>query len=206
VAAESDYRLRGYSLSEGEPTGIASLSYDDSSGFYVGGTAFRALKHYDDPELYGFTANAGYARRLSPGLSIDGGVVDSEFHHLSGYGSTRYTELYLGLLTSHVAGHVYYSPNYFRAGYRTLYGELEGTVRTVADIRLNAHFGRLFYVDQPWSRPMRQDQYDWRLSASRRFAGFDLHLALTGGGPAKDYYAGRPHTKTALVAGASWTF
>lgn len=182
------------------------MSYDDNSGLYLNGSAFRALAHDHDPALYGFTANVGYARRISPALSIDGGVLDSEYHNRYGYGATRYTELYLGLLTSHLASHIYYSPNYFRAGSSTLYAELEGTVRTIKELRLNAHIGRLTYIAQPSGRPLRSDQYDWRLTASRRFGMFDLHVALTGGGPGKDYYDGLPHDKTALIGGITWTF
>lgn len=207
VSLQSDYRLRGYSLTEGEPTAIVSLSYDDSSGFYLNGSAFRALAHYDNPAMYGFTANAGYARRISPGLSIDGGVLDSEYRHRYGYGaSTHYTEFYAGLLTSHLASHVYYSPNYFRAGTSTLYAEFEGTVSTVGELRFNAHVGRLTYIDQRSNQAQRADQYDWRLTASRRFRMFDFYLALTGGGPGKDYYDGNPHSKTALLGGVTWTF
>jgi hypothetical protein len=35
---------------------------------------------------------------------------------------------------------------------------------------------------------------------------FDLYVALTGGGPGKDYYDGLPHDKTALIGGITWTF
>ena len=36
IDIESDYRLRGYSLSAGRPTATAQIGYDDASGLYLG--------------------------------------------------------------------------------------------------------------------------------------------------------------------------
>ena len=36
VDIESDYRLRGYSLSAGRPAATAQIGYDDASGLYLG--------------------------------------------------------------------------------------------------------------------------------------------------------------------------
>ena len=52
----------------------------------------------------------------------------------------------------------------------------------------------------------RSPQYDWRFTASRQFGAFDLHAALSGGGPGDDYYDQRSHARTALVVGAGWSF
>jgi len=41
---------------------------------------------------------------------------------------------------------------------------------------------------------------------AQQFGSVELHAALNGGGPGRDYYARRPDTKTALTAGASWFF
>lgn len=207
LTLESDYRLRGYSITAGRAAGIAALSYDDASGLYLNASAIGAIDEDHDPTLVGIVGNLGYSRRLSPQLSVDAGLLHSEYpHRLGGYGSTRYSEVYVGVLAHNLAAHVYYSPNYFGSGEHALYVELEGSLRTVQDLRLSAHLGRLVYIGQPYGAYRRGDQYDWRLSASRRFGDFNLQLALSGGGPAYDYYDGREHSKTALVGGVSWIF
>jgi uncharacterized protein (TIGR02001 family) len=208
VSVESDYRVRGYSLSARQPAATASLSYDDPSGFYASADAIGSIEeHASTPVLLGAIGNIGYAKRLSPGLSIDGGIVDSEYpNRLGGYDAARYTELYLGLLTHNLSARVYYSPNYYVPNNHTLYGELDGSVRLPAGFHLNGHFGLLGYLHTPADRPDRATQYDWRIGLSRRFGPFELHTALSGGGPGKDYYDHATQSRTALTGGATWMF
>ncbi len=188
--------------------GTASLSYDASSGFYASAFAVGALEEGSDhPVLLGAIGNVGYAKRLSPGLSIDGGVVDSEYpNRLGGYGATRYTELYLGLLTHNLSTRLYYSPNYYTPGQHTLYGEVDGSIRLPAEFHLNGHIGLLGYLRTPEGRTSRGTQYDWRIGLSRQLGPFDLHAAVSGGGPGDDYYDRIYHSRTALTAGIGWRF
>lgn len=203
LSVQSDYQVRGYSVSKGRPVGILDLSYDDPSGFYVSGSAFGALPDDDNPGLLGLIGAVGYAKRLNTMLSIDGGVTRSEYIGV-GPGGYRagYAEIYAGLSTSHLSAHLSYSPDYFRPGVKTLYSDLEGNIGTVADIRLNAHVGMLFFVDMPGAGV----QHDWRIGASRQFNAIDVHLTLSGGGPSPDTYDGKVHSKTELIVGAGYTF
>lgn len=207
VDIESDYRLRGYSLSAGRPVATAQIGYDDDSGFYLDLSATGELGR-DDPLFLGVQGNIGYARKLSQRLSIDAGVLRSQYRTPNAGGrANKYTELYLGLTADPVVARIYYSPDYFRRGVSTLYGEVEGTIRPARNWRLNGHVGSLIYVTTPTSYPFRRDtKYDWRLGLARQFGQFELHTALSGGGPGKEYYAGRARSKTALTAGASWSF
>lgn len=206
LAIESDYRSRGYSHSDGRPTAIGQLSYDDPSGFYLDALAAAAWKG-GDPKLVAITGSGGYARRLAGGFSADAGVLRSEYPDQRGsYGANHYTEFYLGLLGHNLASHVYFSPDYLAHGVRTLYAEMEATIALAAKLRLNAHAGRLTYLGKAGSQVQHRDQYDWRLTVSRRFSVFDLHASLSGGGPGKDYYDHRVHSKTVLTGGVSWTF
>lgn len=207
VDIESDYRLRGYSLSAGRPAATAQIGYDDESGLYLDLSATGVLGR-DDPLFLGVQGNIGYARRVSRRLSIDGGVVRSQYRAPDrGNRSRDYTEFYFGLAADPLSARIYYSPDYYRYGVTTLYGEVEATVAPAKDWRINGHLGSLVYLTIPAQYfPGRAARYDWRIGVARRLGNFDLHAALSGGGPNKEYYAGEPRSGTALTAGASWSF
>ena len=48
--------------------------------------------------------------------------------------------------------------------------------------------------------------YDWRLAVVRQLGNVEVHAALSGGGPGKQFYYGERHSRTRLTAGASWSF
>ncbi|MDB5707010.1 MAG: hypothetical protein JWN66_4126 [Sphingomonas bacterium] len=181
----------------------ADLGYDHASGLYLGASAVTDLNR---AAVIGLQGNIGYARRLSPTLSIDGGVVRSEYlSSFSGGRAAHYTELYLGLTRRSLSARAYYSPDYFRTGARTLYGEVEGVIHPAAQWRLNGHVGALTRLG---ALPLytQRTSYDWRLGVTRQLGHFDVHAAVSGGGPGADYYAGRRRDRTALVVGAAWVF
>ena len=207
IDVESDYRLRGYSLSAGRPVATAQIGYDDDSGVYLNLSATGELGRDDDPRFLGVQGNIGYARRLNQKLSIDAGAVRSQYRAAyPGAGSNNYTEMYVGVAAGPVSARMSYSPDYLRPGASTLYGEVEATMRPANNWRLNGHLGGLVYVTTP-NYPFRSDPgYDWRLGVARQFGSLELHTALSGGGPYRDYHAGSVHSRTVLTAGASWSF
>ena len=191
----SDYRVRGYSVSRGEPAASLSFSYDHPSGIYVGATAAGNF-HDGEPELAGFQANVGYAFRLGPAVSLDAGVARSEYYYAYGGGQLTYTELYVGVAAPHVSARVSYSPNYYRADTSTLYAEVDGGIEPVTDWVLSAHAGVFSYLGRrPYFLP--RERYDWRIGAARKFGASALRLDLSGrvqGTPAR-----RATDATALV-------
>jgi uncharacterized protein (TIGR02001 family) len=206
VTLQSDYIFRGYSLSARKPALIVDLSYDHPSGLYLNGSAIADQDYGYRPALLGAIANLGYARRLSPKVSLDLGLSHLDlFQRYGAHERLGYTEAYAGVLADSVSARLYYSPGYFRSGVQTLYGEVDWASRPVAEFRFNAHLGWLDYLALP-AGFRRRGQYDWRLGVSRPLGPFDLHLALTGGGPGPDFYDLHPHNKTALSGGVSWTF
>jgi uncharacterized protein (TIGR02001 family) len=207
VDIESDYRLRGYSLSAGRPVATAQIGYDDDSGVYLNLSATGEIGP-DDPLFLGIQGNIGYVRRLNQMLSIDGGVTRSQYRAPDRNSRSHdYTEVYLGLASDPFSARIYYSPDYFRSDVSTLYGEVEATFRPAKRWRLNGHLGSLIYLSTPARYiPGREARYDWRVGVSRELGSFDLHAALSGGGPGKEYYSGELHNKTALSVGASWSF
>lgn len=202
---DSDYRFRGYSLSKGDPALTLNLGYDHASGVYLNGaTAFSV--DGSDPTVIGYQANAGYAAEVGPGLSVDAGIVRSWYTRQSATGrDTHYTEAYLGVAGRGLSSRVYFSPDYLRPGTKTLYAEIEGMVGLAPEWHLAGHAGVLTHLDErPWYA--RREHYDWRLTLARELGKVDLHLSVSGGRPGRDYYSGRRHSPTALVAGASLSF
>jgi uncharacterized protein (TIGR02001 family) len=179
AALQSDYRLRGYSVSDGQPTASVSLGYDHPSGAYVGGLATATFRD-GDPELLLLEGHAGYALRIAPDVSLDGGITHSQYY--SGYGTNRnyqYTEVYVGGAVRNISGRLSYSPNYFFADTPTLYAEINGGIEAAPNLFLSAHAGGLFYLDDaPYYLP--DTRYDWRLGVSRQFGPYGIHAELSG--------------------------
>jgi uncharacterized protein (TIGR02001 family) len=207
LSLQSGYELRGASIGGTRPVGELGLSYDFRSGVYLNGLAFGGPPVRDDPGLAGVVGDLGYARRLGSVLSVDGGVTHLEYWGVGPYGyNAGYTELYGGLASHHLSARLYFSPNYYQPGVRTLYGELNGNLGLWAGVRLNAHVGGLGYVAAPQGLPPARKQYDWLVGASRQFGALDVHLSASGGGPSEPYPYEQPPRSTAVIFGAGYTF
>lgn len=179
AALQTDYRVRGYSVSDGEPAASLSVSYDDVSGAYLGGAVIGTVRH-GEPALLGVQGSAGYAIRLSPTLSIDGGIAKTQY--FQGYGTSRdydYTELYVGMALPSVSARLSYSPDYYRNEAQTLYAEADGGFEPAPLWFISAHTGLLTYLDTPPAY-LPKRIYDWRVGASRQFGPYGLHLDLSG--------------------------
>lgn len=174
----TDYRVRGHSMSGGEPAASILVSYDDPSGVYFAGTIVGSVDH-GDPEIAGLQADLGYALRIGSGLSLDAGVARSEYYYAYRGRGLKYTELYLGLSIPHLTGRVSYSPDNYRAGTPTLYAEVEGGIEPATDWFLSAHAGLFYYSDRP-RYGLPRDRFDWRVGATRQFGPTGLHLNLSG--------------------------
>jgi uncharacterized protein (TIGR02001 family) len=206
VELDSQYRVRGYSISAGKPAASLDLSYDWLSGFYLDASAIGSVTHGADPVPLGVVGGGGYARRLGKLVSVDVGVVRSEYFrredlpHESGY-----TELYTGIAAHGLSARLYYSFDYYRSGVSTLYGEAGAGFSPAKNWRLSVHGGALGYLRTAayYTRPT---QYDWSANVSRQLGAINLHASLVGGGPGRDYYDDRSRSKTSFVLGARYTF
>ena len=176
---QTDYRVRGYSVTDGDPAASLSLTYDDPSGIYLGGSVIGTLRD-GEPYVAGVQGNIGYAVRLTPKLSIDVGA--SKTQYFFGYGNTTdydYTEVYVGLALPNVSARLSYSPDYFFNDTQTLYGEIDAGFEPAPDWFLSAHAGVLTHLDTP---PVfvAEETFDWRVGASRQFGPYGVHLDLSG--------------------------
>ena len=114
----------------------------------------------------------------------------------------KYTEIYAGAYIGRVAGRIYYSPSYRAGGPPTLYGEFDAGFEPAANWHVSGHVGLLTYLGSNYFYRAGAMHRDWRVSAVRRFGRFELHSALSGGGPST-YNSYRVHKKLALTVGTS---
>ena len=203
ISVFSDARFRGYSLSSGHPVAILDLSYDDPSGAY-GAVSGSAVVRTSELEPLGLQVNAGYARRLSSIVTLDIGVVHSEYsNYSSAIPSNSDTELYAGLTRKHLSGRLYFSPHYFESGTWTLYGEIDHSMDLAPTLNLSGHIGMLIPVRSRGGSVARS-AHDWRVRLSRQFGRLSVHAAATGGRQVYRYEGIRGHDGKALVFGATW--
>lgn len=204
LGLDSDYRLRGYSLTDNDPALSAQVTYDHSSGLYF---SFSALAELGQPtRLLGVIGNAGYAKRLSQHVTVEGGVIRSQIRSASQYDAGyKYTEVYAGAFVGPVSGRIYYSPDYRFGGQSTLYGELETGFEPSPDWRLSGHVGMLTYLNSSYFYQSGETQRDWRLGLAREFGRLEIHAALSGGAPS-EYHGLRVHRKVAFTVGSSLSF
>jgi uncharacterized protein (TIGR02001 family) len=206
LSLESDYRLRGYSLTDGDPAGIGQLTYDDPSGMYVNLAGVARLRG-ENPQFMGVIGNIGYARRLSSVVTLDAGVLRSQLRASHDFVRPyRYTEFYAGASVGPVVGRVYYSPDYRGGTGSTVYGELETGFEPAPEWTISAHVGLLAHLDATSYQGTKSAHEDWRISVSKRFGRLEIHSILSGGGPGEQYLGYRKSHKAALTAGASVSF
>ena len=208
ISAETDFRLRGFSMSAGRPVATASVGLDSESGFYADGSGTAVLTSDEGVRFLGFQADAGFAKRLGDLWTIDLGVAHNGFRapYAGGFSHT-YTEAYVGATHGQIAAYVFVSPNYYRDNVWTLYGQLEANVAPAKDWRLTAHVGSLNYLYTPDAYSLRhKTYYDWRLGVARELGRLEVHAAVSGGGPGRQYYYGDFHSRTVVTAGASVSF
>ena len=205
TSLESDYRFRGISLSNGRPALTASIAYDDSSGAYLGASAIAQDTAHAGVQMLGYVEYIGFATPKRGGVALDFGVNNET---LTAYADReyvlRYTEAYVGLTSSNISAHVYYSPNYFRAGASTLYADVDGAFRPAAHWRLFGHVGVLTPTGPADVQTNRRERYDLRAGVAREFQRSEVDLAWTATSPS-------PLNQTlpsrgALVVSASYFF
>jgi uncharacterized protein (TIGR02001 family) len=199
----SDYRVRGYSMSDGNPAASIALSYDHPSGFYAGGAVVGSF-HDDDPGIAGLQGALGYALRVSPSVSLDGGVSRSYFTHAYGTAyDLEYTELYVGVAVPHLTARLNYSPDYSTLASSTLYAEVETGFEPATDWSITAHAGLFSYLGANIAY-LSNERYDWKIGASRRLGATSVALDASGRIQGSSSRAGT--NATALVLSISHAF
>ncbi|HZZ36423.1 MAG TPA: TorF family putative porin, partial [Caulobacteraceae bacterium] len=207
LAIDSDYQLRGVSLSDNEPVASVTLSYDHGSGAYGDIAAIGVATRRTGVEFLGYVAHLGYARRLPSGASLDVGVANSRIttyvHRRYSY---DYTEVYVGLSKGDLSAHVYLSPDYIGEAGPTAYVELEGALRPARHWRVFGHIGLLAPLRESSGPDERRARLDLRAGIARELGNLELHVVGTTTSTAPYYPPGYLQKRTALTVGAVYFF
>jgi uncharacterized protein (TIGR02001 family) len=206
VSIFSDDRFRGYSLSGGRPVGILDLSYDAPNGFYAALSGSVVATRHDGLQPLRLQLNGGYAKRLSSGLTIDVGVVHSNYSEYSSRNASKsYTEVYAGLAGGVLSSRISVSPDYLKPGAWTVYGEVDANVPAGKKLRVTGHVGILAPLDRRgYSGDTLRPELDWRLGLARDIGPVTLSVAWTGISRNRDLYQERTYGREALIVGITY--
>jgi uncharacterized protein (TIGR02001 family) len=213
LSADSDFRFRGDTLTDGRPSLTLNISYDHESGAYAGGSLVGAQGVHGGGQFVGYFAYIGYATRAGKGVSWDVGVSNAGLTQIiPGQASVRkymfnYTEVYVGAITDNLSAHIHYSPDYFGEHVSTVYVDVDGAIRPVLHWRLFGHVGALTPVSGgEGPQGGRRERYDLRAGVAREFKRCEVRLAWTTASPDPEYPPEYAPRRQAFVVGASYFF
>lgn len=203
ASLHTDYRYRGYSLSQERPALGLNLSYDHDAGFYAGGSLLAADTERHGWREMGHVAFAGYAKRLGRGPVLDVGAsaLRVKYHDFP-FQTVRNEEVYAGLVGDHASLRLAYAPDYFDLRRKALYLDLGLAWRPAPDWRLFGHAGLLRAVSGGQAPGARRERYDLSAGVARRIGRAEILLQATKAGPGRA--RGPDHDGLALTA--SWFF
>jgi len=201
LSLDSDYRYRGVSLSNDQPSARATVNYDGPERWYAGLSVTRATLAYLDTyvQLIGY---AGWVAPPSEGMSVELGVFGSHFAGLSGY---DYAEAYAGLLGERWSARASFSPNYYGRRVQTTYLELAANTPLGRQWRLFGHVGALVPLGGA-KGDATTTRFDASFGAGWVTGRFDLHVAAVGATERGPYPASNSGRRSTVVAGVSVAF
>ena len=183
VALDSDYRVRGLSVTGLRPAVSLSLSYDHPSGVYAGGSLI-GLASGPEPRIIGRSEYLGFSAPLGGGRSWDVGVNHQDYDlYFERRFEVRYSEVYLGLVQGDVSAHVYFAPNYPRRGLNTAYAEVNGAHRIAEVWRLTGHLGAHARLGGSAAKDGRRERYDIQLGVTREFPKAEVGVEWIASAP-----------------------
>ena len=202
IAADTDYRYRGVSLSDSRPSARIAVSYDDPARWYAGVSAISATVGTSNDRGVQLLGYAGWTMPIDAGRHLEFGVDASHFPGTSGY---DFAEVYAGSLGERWSARLYFAPDYYGQHVRTLHAQFDAHFAMNTTTRLFAHVGTLLPLAGAYGEADRV-RSDVTLGVGAALGDWDLHLAwvaATRGGPYPAVYTGRSST---FVAGVSLSF
>jgi uncharacterized protein (TIGR02001 family) len=205
VSIFSDDRFRGYSLSDERPVGTVDLSYDASNGLYGALSGSAVATRHEGLQPLGFQLNAGYAKRLSPTLTLDLGITHAHYFTYASRGPGKdYTEAYAGLGGKLLSGRISISPDYLKRDLWTAYGEINGNVPAGKELHFTGHVGMLIPFESRVDYQRYRPEFDWRLGVARDFGPVTVSIVWSGLQRGRDLYQERSYGRRALVFGVAY--
>lgn len=204
AALQTDYRYRGRSLSERQPTLSVAIAYDHSSGLYAGASAIAERTEHRGVEMLGHIEYVGYAVRRGAGPGWDVGIVNTKVTAFEPVKrSAEFQEVYAGVTTDHFSFRTYYADDYYELGFHSLYVDAGATIRPAPNWRLFGHAGALVPVGAQTNG--RRTRYDYTLGAATTAGSNELSLSWTRSSPTVLYPSGYSE-RDALVLGLKHFF
>jgi hypothetical protein len=205
LALQSDYRVRGVSMSDRQPALSLSVADDLANGVYAGGSAIVEKTSQGGLESLGHIEYLGFAARNGGGLGWDVGADNQDLTIRTAQPfRLRYSEAYFGVSTEDLSARISYSPNYLRPGLSIAYLEVNGAIHPSDDWRLSAHVGVFRPLAGSEGTTIRRTRYDARFDVVRIYRSVELDLAWVAATPSALPEPRRSHG--ALVAGATVSF
>jgi uncharacterized protein (TIGR02001 family) len=144
VAALSDYRFRGVSLTDGQPAVQANVDWSHDNGLFAGALLSTVrLGHAGEVSGVGTQGYAGLSRPLAPGWSWSAGVAAYLFPSLPRVGSPNYAELFARLGSERLQAGVHLSNSYFGSGADSAYLSLSASLGLRDGVTAVSHLGWL---------------------------------------------------------------
>lgn len=197
VSVDSDYRFRGYTLSQDQPDLRLSLAWDHESGDHASGAyAGVSAVATRDSGLAGYLGYAGYVWHPATGPQWEAGVTAM---HVRDHEDYDYNEIYAGVITQDFTARIYYSPDYFDSHSRTLYTEINTGRQVSSRWRVFAHVGYL----TPLSGRLRKNRYDLRAGVSLSLSHYVFQAALSESTPQAAYPFHRADDGQAVIFSVS---
>lgn len=197
--------MRGYSLSDDRPVAILDLTYDAPNGVYGAVSGTLVTSRHDGIQPLGVEVDAGFAKRLNAGLTLDIGATHSSYSHYSSRGtSSSYSEAYIGLGAKFLSARLSISPDYLQSHSWSAYGELNGSVAIASKLRLNGHIGLVVPFTSYGYDQSHHREVDWRIGAAKDVGRLTLSAAWTGVARGAGMAQHRVRKSRALVAGLTY--
>lgn len=207
VAVQSDFRLRGLSMNGGGPVLSGIVGYDHPSGLFAEASATGGDTRRFGGQLLGYSARAGYSKRLISQLAINLGAAKTKLvWRVNRAFSGDYPELFAGLSGEHASVRVSYSPSYLVRGDAALYVEGNGGFRITEPLRIAGHIGWLTPLTSPRGNFLPGPRHDLSLSVVAALGRVDLQISMVHSGAGAAYLQPRGQSADAVVVGAALHF
>ena len=184
-----------------------TVSLDHPSGAYATVSAIGAFTQNDGPQLAGYQAYLGYARRFSGDSSMEVGLSHTELtqYYRERY-TVRYSEAFAGVSGRSLSAHIYYSPDYLGEKSTTLYGSFDWSRATASPWRYFLHAGVLTPLSPKPTDEIRRSQYDLNGGVARRPRNLEFQVILSGFGPNTSLIASQHQNGASATAGLTYFF
>jgi hypothetical protein len=176
LALDSDFRLRGISVSGQRSAASLGASIEHHDGAYANGSAIASRATGGGVQILGYMAQLGYAFRDDRGTSWDFGVSNTDVEVQGDRRfNLKYSDVHVGVSRDNLSARIYVSPNY-QGSVKTAYLDLNATLNPAQAWRLSTHLGVLKRLGSSTPRVPLRERYDARIGLAHDIGNVELRL------------------------------